>query len=159
LTTIDDFGQELTAMTEAGASMLFGTVCADGAPRAARAWGVRIDPSSPCLRVAVTADDAVVVANLANPSVSFTAADVRTFRSLQMKGRIVLVEPPAADDRAMIEQQTERFFAAVMEVDRMPLDGLRGMLPRDVVMVEMSVDEQFDQTPGPTAGNAMRAPT
>ncbi len=146
-------------MSEVGASMLFGTVCADGAPRAARAWGVQVDPSSPRLRIAVTADDAVVVANLASPSVTFTAADVRTFRSLQIKGRVVLVEAPTPHDRAIVDEQTDRFFVAVMEVDRTPLEGLRCMLPHDVVMVEMSVDELFDQTPGPTAGSALRAAT
>jgi hypothetical protein len=160
LTTIDDLGQELTAMTEVGASMLFGTVCDDGAPRAARAWGVRADPSSGHLRIAVTADDAIVVGNLTNvasPSVTFTAADVRTFRSVQIKGRVVLVEPPTSDDRAIVDEQTHRFFVAVMEVDRTPLEGLRCMLPHDVVMVEMSVEGLFDQTPGPAAGSALRS--
>ena len=147
-------------MTEVGASMLFGTVCDDGAPRAARAWGVRADPSSGRLRIAVTADDSIVVANLTNvahPSVTFTAADVRTFRSLQIKGRVVLVEPPTPDDRTIVDEQTDHFFVAVMEVDRSPLEGLRCMLPHEVVMVEMSVDELFDQTPGPTAGSALRS--
>jgi hypothetical protein len=31
------------------------------------------------------------------------------------------------------------------------------MLPGEVLMVDMIVDQEFDQTPGPSAGAALRA--
>ena len=158
MTTSDEFGSALTAMIEGGGSFLFGTVGADGAPRATRAWAVSVvDAAARRLRVAVTADDATVVANLERDWVTFTGANVRTFRSLQMKGRVLAVEPPTVDDQVVMDEQIGAFFTAVIEVDNTPLVGLRRMLPAEVLMVDMIVDQEFDQTPGPSAGASLRA--
>ena len=81
-----------------------------------------------------------------------TGADVRTLRSVQLKGRVRLVEPPVADDLALAAEHSQRFFDAVIAVDGLSPDLLRRMLPYEVVCVELEIDEQFDQSPGPAAG-------
>jgi len=152
------FASELISMIEAGAGLLIGTVTADGAPRGVRAWAAWVvDPDEQRVRVVFTADDPVVVGSLDGRKVALTAANVRNLRSVQLKGRVIIVEQPTPVDIEITESQTECFFAAVHETDGNPIELLRVMLPSTQLALEMIVDEQYDQTPGPTAGSALRA--
>ncbi len=153
------FEAELTAMIDAGAGLIVGTVDDGGEPRATRAWGAAADPASPgVLRVAVTADDDVTVRNLAPGAlVAVTGADVRTLRSVQVKGRILATAAPTEGDLRMVDEQTERFLVGIHETDGNPIELLRRMLPRRIVMIEVDVSGVYDQTPGPDAGTALEA--
>jgi Pyridoxamine 5'-phosphate oxidase len=152
------FASELTTMIDAGAGLVVGTVDAQGTPRGVRAWAAWVvDPDAQRLRVVLTGDDREVVANLADGRVALTAADVRTLRSVQMKGRVVAVDEPNAADLELAELQTDRFFVAVSQSDGNPMEMLRLLLPSERVVIEMVVEEQYDQTPGPTAGTAIQA--
>jgi hypothetical protein len=145
-------------MIEAGAGILLGTVDDDGAPRGVRAWAAWVvDADEQRLRVVFTGDDPVVVASLEGRKVAVTAGNVRTLRSVQMKGRVVSVEQPTTADMEITDQHIEWFFEAVHATDGNPVELLRSMLPCSYLVVEMIVDEQYDQTPGPTAGNALQA--
>jgi hypothetical protein len=147
------FETELNEIMEKGAGLVIGTVSADGEPRGARAWSAAvIDADPPRLRVVFTADDPVVVANLESGSVAFTAADVCTFRSMQLKGRVLSVGSPTEADLALAERLTDTFFYAVHITDGNPLELLDRVRPVEVAVLEMTVEEQFDQTPGPDAG-------
>ncbi len=151
------FGTELTAMTEAGAGLVVGTIDRDGVPRGIRAWAVLVvDADAQRLRIVLTADDRQIVENLGAGRVAVTAADVRTLRSVQLKGRIVTLETPTGDDIELARVQTDRFFEAVVETDGNSLLQLELMMPAEMVAIEMIVDEQYDQTPGPTAGSVLR---
>jgi hypothetical protein len=161
LTTPEDrpsmFGSELTTMIEAGAGLIVGTVDSEGAPRGIRAWGARVvDVEGQRVRIVLTADDRRIVDNLSLGRAAFTAADVRTLRSVQLKGRVVTVEPPTPDDVALTRSQIDRFFEVVNKTDGNPLEQLELMLPTEMVAIEVVVDEEYDQTPGPTAGAALR---
>jgi hypothetical protein len=134
------FEAELTAMLDAGAGLIVGTVDDRGEPRATRAWGAAADPASPgALRVAVT------------------GADVRTLRSVQVKGRILATAAPTEAELRMVDEQTERFLVGIHETDGNPIELLRRMLPRRIVMIEVDVSGVYDQTPGPDAGVALEA--
>ena len=151
------FAPELIAMIEAGAGLIIGTVDGDGNPRGIRAWGAWVvDADAGTLRVMFTGDDRAVVDNLAGRKVAVTAADVRTLRSVQAKGRVVAVGQPTAAELELAERQTESFFMGVHETDGNPIELLRAMLPSTQLVLEMIVDEQYDQTPGPTAGSALQ---
>ncbi len=150
------FATELTTMVEAGAGLVVGTVSSDGEPRADRAWAVSVvDAGTRRIRFVMSADDPVVVEHLQSGTVSLTGADVTTYRSVQLKGRPVVVETPTAEDAALVVHQSGVFFEAVHRTDGNPVELLRRMLPREMVAVEMVVDESFDQTPGPTAGTVL----
>jgi hypothetical protein len=150
------FADELLAKIEVGAGLVVGTVSPDGEPRATRAWAASVsDEEAQRLRVIVDADDPVSVANLAGGSIAVTAAEVRTFRSVQLKGRVVAVEAATDEDLARMELHSLAFLGAVEEVDGNPLEHLRRILPLEVLAVEMVVEEQFDQSPGPRAGAAI----
>lgn len=151
------FAVELESMIRAGAGLVVGTVSDDGQPRADRAWSaVVIDPSEPRVRFVMSADDPEVDRNLETSSlVSLTGADVATFRSVQIKGRPIVVEEPSADDLELVRTQSERFLRAIEETDGNPVAELRRMLPQRMIAVEMIVTESYDQTPGPGAGVAL----
>jgi xanthine/CO dehydrogenase XdhC/CoxF family maturation factor len=143
-------------MLESGAGLVVGTVSADGTPRADRAWAASVvDADSRRIRFVMSSDDAAVVDNLQFGRVSLNGADVRTYQSVQFKGRPVVVEAPTAADIDLARQQSETFFEAVHLTDGNPVEALRRILPLEMVAVEMIVEESFDQTPGPSAGAAL----
>ncbi len=149
------FGSDLMDMIGAGCSLVAGTVSSDGEPRATRAWAIRtVDTDARRLRVVMSSDDEVAVANLRTGRFALTGAHVRTLRSVQLKGRVVLVEDATPDDADMVAEQSSAFFRAVNETDGNPIALLERLLPANVVVVEFEVDEMYDQSPGPGAGAA-----
>ena len=151
------FAVELESMIRDGAGLIVGTVSDDGQPRADRAWSaVVIDPNEPRVRFVMSADDPEVDRNLESSSLlALTGAHVETFRSVQIKGRPVVVEEPTADDLELVHTQSERFLEAIEETDGNPVAELRRMLPQRMLAVEMVVTASYDQTPGPGAGVAL----
>jgi hypothetical protein len=147
-------GTELIALIEAGSGLVVGTVGADGEPRAIRAWGASLlDEAGQRVRVVMSGDDPVTTTNLAaTGTIALTAADVRTFRSVQFKGRVVATSAPTPADLELAARGTEAFFRAVNETDGDPLEQLQRLLPHAMLAVEFVVDEVYDQTPGPRAG-------
>ncbi len=147
-------GTNFLELIDAGASLVVGTVSDDGEPRAGRAWASRVIERDPLrIRLVMAVDDEVTVANVAPGAiVAVTGGDVRTLRSVQLKGCVRLVEPPTADDLALAAEHSARFTDAVLAVDGLPAALLRRMLPYEVVCVELAIEDRFDQSPGPAAG-------
>ena len=77
---------------------------------------------------------------------------------MQCKGRVVAVEPPSAEDVELVRAQSTRFFEAIHLVDGNPIELLRRILPHELVVIEVVVEQEFDQTPGPQAGAALARP-
>lgn len=152
------FGADLMATIAAGSALVVGTVSAEGEPRAHRAWATSVvDADANRIRFVMSGDDPDLLEHLESGAVSLTGADVTTYRSAQLKGRPVLVEPPTAADLELAGEHSEAFFEAIHRTDGNPLDLLRRMLPQRMLSVEMIVEETFDQTPGPKAGSALQA--
>lgn len=155
------FFPPLAGLMDEGAGLLIGTSDADGTPRAARGWSARLDGEGR-LRVTVSADDPVVVANLADVAdrtVAVTTASVRTLRSVQLKGPVVAVTEPDDDDRAAFAAHTDSFFRGIIETDGHAEHLVRRMLPDRCLAVVVDVGAGFDQTPGPHAGAALGSGT
>jgi hypothetical protein len=149
--------ERLEAMAERGYSMIVGTVDDDGAPRATRGWGVKVvDERARRVRFTMSADDEIAVGNLEGRLVALTGADVRSLQAMQMKGAVVAIGVPDDDDLQRMTAHTENFLAAVEEIDGIPPDLLKRNLPLTVVTVDVVVDELYDQSPGPSAGAAIR---
>lgn len=152
------------AMFQLGSALIVATVAPDGEPRAARASSWRlVDAASRRLRLAIAANDPVIVDNLTRDgsdgpgtSLAVTGADVATLRSVQVKGRVVTVEPPEDADLELIEQHADVFTRKIQATDGHPREVVLRFLPTEYVMVEMLVDEAYDQTPGPAAGAVLR---
>jgi hypothetical protein len=150
-------GSGFIELIGSGAGLVAGTVAADGEPRATRAWAAQVvDDGTDRIRVVLGADDQVTVDNLRTGRFALTGADVRTLRSVQLKGRVARVEPPTAEDVEQVAEHSTAFFRAVHETDGISIAMLERMLPATVIAVEFEVDEVFDQSPGPAAGAAVR---
>ena len=148
------FSSDVMSILEAGTSLIVGTVGADGEPRATRAFALTIvDEAADRVRVVMSADDPVAVEHVRTGAIAVTAADVRTLRSVQLKGRITAVEPSTEHDRETMEEHSSMFFQAIVDTDGYEYDVTRRMLPIEVISVEFVVDELFNQSPGPGAGS------
>ena len=134
-------GSGLIELVGVGASLVVGTVSADGEPRATRGWAVQVvDERTRRIRVVMGGDDQVSVENLKNGRVALTGADVRTLRSVQLKGRVVSTEPATPDDILVVADHSGAFFRAVHATDGMPIALLERLLPTTVLAVEFEVD-------------------
>jgi Pyridoxamine 5'-phosphate oxidase len=149
---------DIVTFLESGCALIVGSVGADGRPAASRGWGLTvIDAERPELRLLLDAEDDQTVANLsvADAPVAVTGADVPTFRSVQLKGRVVAVEPADAADRARAVRFMEAFFTDITNTDGTPRPLLEHLVPSGFVASTVRVDDLFDQTPGPTAGTPL----
>ena len=152
----DDYFAALSCLLDDGVGLLIGTSDERHVPRAGRAWGVRMVDQ--LLRAVISADDPNLVANLDQGRVAVTGADVRQLRSAQLKGRVVAVEEPDETDLATADEHTAAFLTAIMETDGTEYELTSRLLPRRMLTVVVDVEEGFDQTPGPTAGERISEP-
>lgn len=148
------FDDDTTAFLQSGCGLLVGTVAADGAPHAGRAWGLEVvDPAAGRLRLLLDAADTLTLANVADTGVvAVTAADVRTLRSLQLKGRIVGLAEAEGPDRARAARYCDELWTAVEETDGEPRELLEQLTPAAYRVAVVEATALFDQTPGPAAG-------
>lgn len=151
------FEAETKAFLESGCALVVATVTADGEPHATRGWRLTVpDPGRRRVELVLDADDAVAASDLdATGAVAITGADVRTLRSVQLKGRAVERRPAVERDHALIREFCDEFFGAVEETDGTPRVLLERLVPSAFVVQVVEVDEVYDQTPGPSAGSAL----
>ena len=105
--------------------------------------GSRIVEREPLrIRLVMALDDEVTVENVAPGAiVAVTGADVRTLRSVQLKGCVRLVEPPVPDDLALAAEHSQRFIDAVIAVDGLPPTCSGGCCRTRSSCVELEVDD------------------
>jgi hypothetical protein len=151
------FDADTTAFVETGCALLVATVLPDGAPYAARAWGLTVvDAARGEVRILLDAEDAEAIALIGSGArVACTATSVIDLRSVQLKGRGTGIEAVTAGDRARAGEYTEAFFADVEATDGYARSLLDRLVPHGYVPCTVVVEELFDQTPGPGAGKPM----
>jgi hypothetical protein len=115
-------------------------------------------PSGPVrARLLIGTDDGHGLEHVvAGGAIAVTATSVRTLRSVQMKGRVDTVEPATDDDRARAARFADEFFTDIVETDHTPRGLVERMEPSDYVACRVTLDEVYDQTPGPAAGAPLR---
>lgn len=150
---------ETAAFLQGGCGLLVGTVDHDGTPHAARGWGLDVVATDPIVvRLLVDPTDERLLADLgAGRPVAITAADVRTLRSVQLKGTSRGPDAPRDDDVARMRRYADAFYVDIVETDGTPRHVLDRLTPDEVVPFMVEVAESFDQTPGPAAGRALEA--
>jgi hypothetical protein len=149
------FDEETRAFLESGCGLIVGTVSPDGAPHAGRGWGLDVLEVGPParLRLLLDVDDEGTIGNVAaGAAIAVTATNVKTLRSIQLKGRAIGPEVLAPDDQARGDRYVEAFFADVEAVDGVPRERFEHFMPSGLVVCTFEADERFDQTPGPGAG-------
>ena len=150
-------GRETAAFLETGCTLIVGTVGPEGEPHAARGWGLTVlDDERALMRLLLDADDPEHHAHLApGGAIAITGGDVRTLRSIQIKGRSLGVEPPNDSDPARAARFIDEMITAIHESDGTDPIVSRRMAPTQFVACMVEIDEIYDQTPGPGAGAAI----
>lgn len=150
----------LSAFLESGCSTIVGTVTPSGEPYATRGWGTEVlsgDP--PRIRVLVGAGAFSAIGRHSGDGATFaiavTGADVRTLRSVQLKGTAHDLEAPTAADLERSARFCDAFFGDVEAVDGIARDRLDRLVPADLLALTVDVAELYDQTPGPAAGTPL----
>jgi hypothetical protein len=140
-----------------GCALIVGVVSADRVPCATRGWGLTVLAGPPSrVRLVLSSDDVPRLRDdTDSQAIAITAADVRTFHAVQLKGRAGVPEPADRADRAAVIRYCDSFFGAVEDVDGTERRLLDRLVPEDFVACTVMVDELYDQTPGPGAGAAL----
>lgn len=154
---------DLSAFLESGCSTIVGTLTPSGEPYATRGWGTEVLSSDPLrVRVLVGAGAFAHVGRFpgdgATFSIAVTGADVRTLRSVQLKGTAHDLEAPTPADLERSGMFCDSFFADVEAVDGVHRALMERLVPTDLLAVTVEVAELYDQTPGPAAGTAITVP-
>ena len=154
------FEADTIELLESGCALIVGLVTSAAAPFATRGWGLTIDPAGGSARLLVTAADVAALdpaESLVGRALAVTGCDIKTLRSLQLKGPVVSVEAPTALDEATADRYCDAYFGTVAEVDNIPRHMMDRTRARDVVAVTFRVTQSYDQSPGPGAGAALGA--
>ena len=149
---------EVAALFEGPSSLIVGTADAHAHPEAIR--GVRASRSSPTDRLRILlAADAQATRWPTSPSggaIAITATNVATNASVQVKGRAAPAEPETPADRVRHERYIDGFFGVINESDGTPRRAAAALKPPGSLRrARVSVEELFDQTPGPAAGRSL----
>ena len=150
--------EALRAFLERGGAMVVGTVSADGVPHAQRGWGCSVTGPT-TIRLLLDSSDPVLRSDIAAAGrLAVTSADVRTLRSVQLKGRVTAVEPePGPADLERCEAHNEELLTDIEETDHYPRALTERMVPPAYIVAVVEVEELYDQTPGPAAGAQVQA--
>lgn len=157
------FDDEVRAFLHSGCALIIATVAEDGAPHAGRCWGLDVLSDATAdgdeevrVRVLVDAEDPATIEHVAAGGlVAVTATSVVTMRSLQLKGRSLGVDPATEEDVARGARYCAEFFRDIERTDDTPRPIIESLEPVGYVSFTASIDQVFDQTPGPLAGAAI----
>lgn len=155
-------GPEQAALMQGAVSIIVGSRDAAHRPHLMRALGCRLSADRRRVSVLLAAGSSgEVLADLrANGQIAVVFSQPTTDRTLQLKGHDATVAPCTADDAALAERYLQGF------VDEIGKLGFTAEVAhtilwhdRDLVAVHFTVAAAFEQTPGPTAGAPLPAPT
>jgi predicted pyridoxine 5'-phosphate oxidase superfamily flavin-nucleotide-binding protein len=151
--------QELLDLATAGPVVIVGSGDASGVPEVSRAWGVHLLADVDEIVVCVPSTSGRrVVANLESTGrVAVTITGPQTYRSFQVKGRVLSIGMASREDLERVAAHQRAFVEAVAAVgmSRELVPGLYADADpdrQDLTAVRITVEALFDQTPGPGAG-------
>lgn len=147
--------ERIGAFLESAGAAVIGTTDDNGVPHAGRVWGIVTLAESPLrIRCFVGTNDGITVANLRCPGAraAITHASVLSLQTVQVKGRVVSVEPPTDKDEARCRDARDRMIDDIHLSDRTPVELIERWSNHPITTVVVDIDESFDQTPGPSAG-------
>ena len=150
---------ETKEFLESGCALIIATVSSSGEPFASRGWGIDVLDGDGRIRLLLEEADSRVLENLLDTGrIAITAAHVPTLHSMQLKGRYVRSEPADDRDRRKAARYCDAFFTDIENTDGTPRRLLQRLMPEGYVACEVTIDDFFDQTPGPGAGASIANP-
>jgi len=126
-------------------------------PEFARAWGPEVSADGRSLTLCVVAPEGSQMrANLErNGALAVGFSPPTIARAVQVKGVASQVGEPEAGDLERVERHVRLFVAEAERIGAPPELSRRMFVGTGLVAVGFSIDEVFDQTPGPTAGRRL----
>lgn len=148
--------ERLRKCVESGLSIVVGTADGERMPSCCRAIALTSHDQFETVTVYVpVATSHETMANIATTRrVAVTCSQIPSHESTQIKGvtRAVRLAPPS--EQVFLEQRLDA-FAGSLELIGLPRNIGRSMSFWPAYAIDISVEEVFDQTPGPKAGNAL----
>ena len=126
-------------------------------PQFARGWGPEVSADGRSVTLCVAAPEGSRMrANLEqNGAVAVGFSPPTIARAVQLKGVATVVGEPDAADLERVERHLRSFVAEAERIGAPPELARRMFVGAGLVAVQFSIDEVFDQTPGPTAGRRL----
>jgi hypothetical protein len=126
-------------------------------PEFARGWGSEVSADGRSLRVCVVAPEGSRMrANLEqNGAVAVGFSPPTIARAVQVKGVASVVREPEESDLERVERHVQSFVAEAERIGAPTELSRRLFVGTGLIAVQFSIDEVFDQTPGPTAGRRL----
>jgi len=126
-------------------------------PEFVRGWGPEVSADGRSLALCVSAPEGSRVrANLErNTAVAVGFSPPTIARAVQVKGVVAATRKPELADLERVERHLLSFIAEAERVGAPPELSRRMFTSVGLVAFEFSIDEVFDQTPGPTAGRRL----
>ena len=149
--------ERLQKSVEPGVSIIVGSVDAAGNPSCCRAVGLR--SADDLATVTVFVPVATSAETIANVSTTKRIAVVTTHPishcATQLKGIVQGTRPARDDEEAFIVEHFSG-FGGVLNTIGYPLRATRSITHWPAFVLEMRVDEIYEQSPGPRAGTRLR---
>lgn len=148
---------DLASFVHSGVAVAVATRDENLIPAFTRGWGPEVSGDGRSLTLCVIAPpDSATRANLeANGAIAVGFSPPTIARAVQVKGSIASVREPAPNEVARAERHLDAFCSEVVQIG-VPAELPRRMFLRDdFVSVTLSVQEVFDQSPGPNAGRLL----
>jgi hypothetical protein len=139
-------------LLESPCSLCIGTVDAANMPLAARAWSVRVSPDRLHVRTILPGDAGTIDNLRTNGLLALTATNFATNVSVQIKGHVDVIEPETDEDVRRRLAFIADIKEALLELEGIAPELVARLVPPTFVACEMTVEDVFDQTPGPAAG-------
>ena len=125
---------DVRALFDSPCALVVGGRNIDGAPVAAWGWGPSISAEAASVRLVVESEIRFSVGRF----LAINAGDLVTSRSVQIKGRIAVAEPPTPDDLYRLKRHVDGFRRALEDIDGVAHNRTEGIAsPRTVITFPM----------------------
>lgn len=149
------------AFMQRGMSISVGSCDASGMPGLVRAVGCRISPDLRQVTVLVSKSQASVVLDdiRNNHAIAVVFSEPSTHRTIQVKATSALVGGLADGDRELVERHQKAFVKELAKIGFAEpfVQSLLACEPVDLICISFLPCAAFSQTPGPKAGEPLRA--
>ncbi len=149
------------AFIQAGQSITVAAANAHLRPSVAKAVACRVGAAGDELRLVLVRSRAAALLQdiAASWRLAVMVSQPSTHRSLQLKGRVLAIEPVAADELPDIQRQMDHFASDLRLIGHVAqfAPTFLAFDRDDLLGIRVSVESGFHQTPGPGAGRRLDA--
>jgi hypothetical protein len=126
-------------------------------PAFTRAWGPQVSADRRSLTVSVAAaEGSATRANLeGNGAIALGFCPPTIAKAVQLKGAAVVLGAPDTGDLERVERHVGAFEAECARIGVAPEVAACMFDGSALLLISVTIDEGFDQTPGPTAGRRL----